>query len=141
MANSKGSVKILQADRLVDGRGGPVQENMAVVMVGNQIKEVVPKEQLVNGRPDEGEIHKFPGATLLPGLIDCHTHTNMPADGRSGEEVIPDGDDIRLLRSARNARAALESGVTTMCDSGAWNQTAFSLKKAYSRVLWKGLAY
>ena len=114
MANSKGSVMVLQADRLVDGRGGPLQENMAVVMVGNQIKEVVQKEQLSTIRPDECEIHEFPGANLLPGLIDCHTHTNMPADGRSGEEVIPDGDDIRLLRSARNSCAALESGVTTM---------------------------
>ena len=135
MANSKGSVMVLQADRLVDGRGGPLQENMAVVMVGNQIKEVVQKEQLSTIRPDECEIHEFPGANLLPGLIDCHTHTNMPADGRSGEEVIPDGDDIRLLRSARNSCAALESGVTTMCDRRAWNQTAFSLKKGIQQGL------
>ena len=138
MANSKGSVMVLQADRLVDGRGGPLQENMAVVMVGNQIKEVVQKEQLSTIRPDECEIHEFPGANLLPGLIDCHTHTNMPADGRSGEEVIPDGDDIRLLRSARNSCAALESGVTTMCDRGAWNQTAFSLKKGIQQGLVEG---
>ena len=138
MANSKGSVMVLQADRLVDGRGGPLQENMVVVMVGNQIKEVVQKEQLSTIRPDECEIHEFPGANLLPGLIDCHTHTNMPADGRSGEEVIPDGDDIRLLRSARNSCAALESGVTTMCDRGAWNQTAFSLKKGIQQGLVEG---
>ena len=42
--------------------------------------------------------------------------------------MIPDGDDVRLLRSARNCRVALRSGVTTMCDNGAWNDTAFSLK-------------
>ena len=62
----------------------------------------------------------------------------MPADGQTGEEVIPDGDDVRLLRSARNASIALRSGVTTMCDNGAWNRTAFSLKEGIGRGLVEG---
>ena len=128
MINPKESVKVLLADRLIDGRGGPAEENIAVVIAGSRIKEVVPKGQLAASQTPLRATEEFPGATLLPGLIDCHTHTNMPADGRTGEEVIPDGDDVRLLRSARNVRAALESGVTTLCDCGAWNRTAFSLK-------------
>ena len=71
----------------------------------------------------------FSNATLLPGLIDCHTHTNMPGDGRRGEDVhLVDDDAIRLLRSAHNVGRALETGVTTVCDCGGWNQTTFRLK-------------
>ena len=138
MIDATDSMKVLQADRLIDGRGGPVQENMAVILEKGRIKSVVPKEQLVIPENDPYERYEFPGGTLLPGLIDCHTHTNMPGDGRRGEEVIPDGDDLRLLRSARNARIALESGVTTMCDNGAWNDTAFSLKEGVERGVVKG---
>ena len=130
--------KIIQADRFIDGCGGPVAGNIAVVVSGGRIKEVVPKEQLIVPEGDTYEIHDFPGATLLPGLIDCHTHTNMPANGRRGEDVIPDGDDIRLLRSAHNVRVALRSGVTTMCDNGAWNLTAFSLKEGIQEGLVEG---
>ncbi len=138
IVDANAPVKVLQADRLIDGRAGPVQHDMAVVLAGNRIKEVLPKERLVIPEGDSWEVHSFPGGTLLPGLIDCHTHTNMPGNGRRGEEVIPDGDDIRLLRSARNARIALESGVTTMCDNGAWNDTAFSLKEGTERGVVKG---
>ena len=130
--------KIIQTDRFIDGCGGPVAENIAVVVSGGRIREVVPKERLIIPEGDAYEIHEFPGATLLPGLIDCHTHTNMPANGRRGEDVIPDGDDIRLLRSAHNVRVALESGVTTMCDNGAWNLTAFSLKEGIREGLVEG---
>ena len=138
MVNAEEPVRVLQADRLIDGRGGPPKRNMAVVIAGNRIKEIVPKAELAASSSPNWATEEFPGATLLPGLIDCHSHTNMPADGRSGEEVIPDGDDIRLLRSARNVRAALESGVTTLCDCGAWNKTAFSLKKGVEQGLVEG---
>ena len=32
----------------------------------------------------EGTVLDFPGATLMPGLIDCHTHTNMPGNRSVG---------------------------------------------------------
>ena len=128
MAQSKAARKVLQADRLIDSSGGPVRSDVAVLVEGELIKEILPRNRLDAWDESSYEMVDFPGATILPGLIDCHTHTNMPADGRSGEDVIPDGDDVRLLRSARNCRVALRSGVTTMCDNGAWNDTAFSLK-------------
>ena len=138
MGNSEVSMKVIHADRLIDGCGESVRDNIAVVVAGNKIKEVVPKGQLLIPEGNSWEVIEFPGATVLPGLIDCHTHTNMPGNGPTGEEVIPDGDDVRLLRSARNAGLALRSGVTTMCDNGSWNQTAFSLKECIGRGLVEG---
>ena len=138
MAQSKAAFKILQADRLIDSSGGAVRRDVAVVLEGELIKEILPRDHLDAPVEDSYQIVDFPGATILPGLIDCHTHTNMPANGRRGEEVIPDGDDLRLLRSAQNCRIALQSGVTTMCDNGAWNNTAFSLKEGLSRGVVEG---
>ena len=119
---------IIQADRLIDGVGGPPLGGMSLVVEGGVISSIVPTANLEYDA-DSSEVLRFPGATLLPGLIDCHTHTNMAGRGRSGEEASSDGDDLMLLRSARNARIALHSGVTTMCDNGAWHNTGLSLKR------------
>ena len=119
---------IIQADRLIDGRGGAPQEGMAVVVEGDAISSVVPVGELGDS-VNPSCVLRFPGATVLPGLIDAHTHTNMAGRGRSGEEAIADGDDLMLLRSAKNAGIALRSGVTTMCDNGAWHKTGLSLKR------------
>ncbi len=124
---------IIRADKFIDGRGGPIQQDMALAVKNGVISRVGPRDQLELPESGGPTVLEFPNATLLPGLIDCHTHTNMPANGRKGEEVIPDGDDLRLLRSARNATAALQSGVTTMCDNGAWNRTGFALKEGISQ--------
>ncbi|MBM3925975.1 MAG: amidohydrolase family protein [SAR202 cluster bacterium] len=117
---------VLQVGKLIDGLGGPVKRNMAVVVEKGVVKQVATQARLAS---NGGPVLDYPKATLLPGLIDCHTHTNMPGNGRTGEQVIGDGDDLRLLRSARNAAIALRSGVTTLCDNGAWNGTGFALKQ------------
>jgi imidazolonepropionase-like amidohydrolase len=62
----------------------------------------------------------------------------MPGDGRRGEDVISDSDDVRLLRSAKNVERALVSGVTTLCDAGSCNRTAFSLKESIRQGLVAG---
>ena len=120
---------VIQVGSFIDGRGGPVQHEVALVVEKDVITQVLPKNQFTLTDTCDSILLDFPQATLLPGLIDCHTHTNMPGNGRTGEEVIPDSDDLRLLRSARNAHIALRSGVTTMCDNGAWNRTGFALKE------------
>ena len=137
MQLSNSDVQVIKPGRLIDGVGGPPREGMAVVLNGSRILWVGPQEELgtrqvpteVWQTATEGRVLDFPHGTLLPGLIDCHTHTNMPGDGRTGEQVNQDSDDLRLMRSVQNVGRALQSGVTTLCDCGAWNQTAFSLKE------------
>ena len=146
MTASNDYVKVVQPGRLIDGLGGPPLNNMAVILRGSRILWVGTRDQVYGpGGPlagstpgSHGQVLDFPEGTLLPGLIDCHTHTNMPGDGRRGEEVNLDTDAVRLLRSARNVGRALESGVTTVCDCGSWNQTAFSLKEGLALGLVEG---
>ena len=118
---------ILIADRIIDGLGGDTDEGSALVLEDGLIKGVIPKAQARDG--GTGPVFEYPGASIVPGLIDCHTHTNMPGNSRKGEEVnAEDDDEIRLTRSFRNVRIALETGVTTVCDLGAWNDLGFRLK-------------
>ena len=146
MTSSSNSITVIQPGRLIDGLGGPPLDHMAVVVRGSRILWVGPQDQVYGpGGPlaastpgSHGLVLDFPQGTLLPGLIDCHTHTNMPGDGRRGEEVHPDSDAVRLLRSARNVGRALRSGVTTVCDCGSWNQTALSLKEGLAQGLVEG---
>ena len=112
---------------------------MAVRIEGTRITAVGPAAELAPTGGSVGEQLDFPMGTLLPGLIDCHTHTNMPGDGRRGEDVHRDDDDyLRLLRSAHNVERALETGVTTLCDCGGWHETTFRLKEGIRQGVVRG---
>ncbi|PKB70623.1 MAG: hypothetical protein BZY87_08785 [SAR202 cluster bacterium Io17-Chloro-G6] len=135
------TLRVILPGKLIDGVHDNVMEGTAVAIQGSSIKWVGPASQAEN--LDSGgagrEILEFPGGTLVAGLFDIHTHTNMPGDGRTGEQVNQDdNDEIRLLRSARNATSAVASGVTTMCDCGSWNRTAFALKEGLAEGLVEG---
>ncbi len=131
MPASTPTFQILKVDRVMDGRDSPVQTGVSVLLEDSRIRAVGPDDQIAFPDGASGEVLEFPGGTLLPGLIDCHTHTNMPGTGRRGEDVNrEDTDAIRVLRSAHNVAIALQTGVTTVCDCGGWNTTTFSLKEA-----------
>ena len=136
---STDSLTLLRVGRMLDGTGTPAQERVAVLLQGTKVQAVGPDHEL--GLPDgaAGEVLEFPSATLLPGLIDSHTHTNMPGNGRRGEDVhVNDSDDLRLLRSAHNVGIALRTGVTTVGDCGGWHHTTFSLKEGVQQGLITG---
>ena len=129
----------ITAGWLLDGSGAAASQAMAVRIEGTRITAVGPAAELAPPGEAAGEQLDFPTGTLLPGLIDCHTHTNMPGDGRRGEDVHRDDDDyIRLLRSAHNVERALETGVTTVCDCGGWNETTFRLKEGIQQGIVRG---
>ena len=140
MPDSSSQLTIVLPGRLIDGVGDSAQEGMAVAFSESRILWVGKKGEIESSQSDvPRDVLEFPDATLLPGLFDLHTHTNMPGDGRSGEEVDRDDtDDVRLLRSARNVGHHLATGVTTLCDCGSWNKTAFSLKEGLSQGLVDG---
>ena len=141
MPQADNTLRVILPGNLIDGVNGHVQQGMAVAIQSGAIKWVGPASQaesLDSGGADRKTL-EFPGGTLLAGLFDIHTHTNMPGDGRTGEQVnLDDNDEIRLLRSARNTAAAVASGVTTMCDCGSWNRTGFALKEGLALGLVDG---
>ena len=119
---------LLRADRVWDGTGAPAVPNGVVLVRRERIVEVGPIGAVTP--PDGVPVHDFPGCTLLPGLIDTHVHLNGIGDGRSGDDLATLPDELLLLQSARNARAHLESGVTTLRECGAKGRTTFMLREA-----------
>ncbi len=120
---------ILRADRLLDGSGGPAQQSAAILLEGSTVRAVGSQSDIK--APDGAAATEidYGDATILPGLVDAHTHMMAPGDGTLGDDVAKDDNDMLLLRAAKNARHALHSGVTTARENGAKHRVAFSLKE------------
>jgi len=110
---------VVKAAKLLDVRKGAYMENAAIWIEGDRIKEVGKAGEVQTLAPKNAKVIDLGGATVLPGLIDCHTHIM----GR-----IPEGDDgyilnlatksqaFRALEGAYNARITLQAGYTTIRD-------------------------
>ena len=119
---------LITADRVIDARGGLPLERGAVLLEGSKIAAVGRAEDV---RAPEGAavaVSDYPGCTILPGMVDCHTHHNGFGDGRLGDDLALLPDEVLTLQSARNARVSLYSGVTTIRENGPKNATMFRLR-------------
>ena len=126
---------LLTADRVIDAKGGPHIENGAVLTRGAEIIAVGPAHEV--RAPDGASVnhHHYPGASILPGMVDCHTHNNGFGDGRNGEDLAALADEILTVQAAGNARRSLFSGVTTIRENGPKNMTMFRLRDAINEGL------
>lgn len=134
---------ILRGARLFDAAGTEHWHGASVWVEGNRITGVYGVE--APEAPPNARILDFPNGTILPGLMDSHTHLMYGTGDRmsgpkSYDHVNPvDNDGLMLLRSVRNAyRHLLKAGVTTMRDLGARNRITFDLKDGASANLFKG---
>jgi imidazolonepropionase-like amidohydrolase len=126
---------ILTADRLFDGTGGPGLVPAALLMDGERIVRAGSPGEV--RAPEGTEVRRFDygDATILPGLVDAHTHLVAPGDGTLGDDIAREDDDLLLLQAAKNARTLLHSGVTTLRENGAKGRVAFSLREGIRRRL------
>jgi imidazolonepropionase-like amidohydrolase len=138
MPTPRARFTLLTAARLLDGSGGASTEPGALLIEDDRIAAM--------GRPGEirmpdGAIvdrRDYGAATILPGLVDAHTHLVAPGDGTLGDDIAKEDDDILLLQAAKNARTLLHSGVTTLRENGAKGKVAFSLREGIRRTLAPG---
>ena len=128
--NESGALTLIKAARLLDGAGGRPIENGAVLIEGGAIRAVGRQADVVAPEGAPVEVLDFGARTLMPGMIDCHTHNNGFGDGRPGDDVAALPDEVLTLQSARNARTSLLSGVTSIRENGPKNVTMFRLRDA-----------
>ena len=123
-------LKLIKAARLIDGNGGPPLERGAILIEGDSIKAVGTEEAVVPPEGAQVEEFNYEDKTVLPGLVDSHVHLVGIGDGRKGDDLTLLPDEVLTLQAAKNARTHLYSGVTTVRDCGAKNQTVFRLRQA-----------
>ena len=111
---STAPVIIIKAARLLDGRGSNPIAPAMVRVVGDKIAEVGTKLSL----PPEAKVIDLGDATLLPGLIDLHTHLTSRMGVHWEEALVKTTPGHDALWGARNARVTLLAGFTTCRDMG-----------------------
>lgn len=111
----------IAADRLIDGTGAAPRTDVEVVVRDGRIAAVE------RARVDSGAV-RYPGATLLPGLVDAHVHLSLPGDARPYEAMALESDAQMVEHGLRNAALHLAAGVTTVRDNGARNRVGFAIR-------------
>jgi imidazolonepropionase-like amidohydrolase len=109
-------VTAIKAGRLIDPDSGTVLTDQVILIRDNKIEQVG-KALTV---PPGAKLIDLSNMTVLPGLIDCHTHV---ADGHGDGEpfnVLRKTASQIVLESVTNARKMLESGFTTVRDVGTY---------------------
>ena len=105
----------IRAGRLIDGRGGAPLVNALILIEGDKITSVT-----AGGAPPAGvELIDLSKSTVLPGLIDAHTHILLQGDITAAdydEQLLKQSIPYRAVLAARNARLALDHGFTSMRD-------------------------
>lgn len=105
----------IRAGRLIDGRGGAPIPDALILIEGDKITSVT-----AGGAPPPGvEVIDLSKSTVLPGLIDTHTHILLQGDITAAdydEQLLKQSIPYRAVLAARNARLALDHGFTTMRD-------------------------
>ena len=107
---------IIHAGRLIDGRGGPPIVNANIAVEDGRITTVT-----TGGIAGSGNVQliDLSNATVLPGLIDTHTHIFLQGDATSAEyetQLLKQSIPYRAVLAARNAKLALDRGFTTLRD-------------------------
>jgi len=109
---------LIKAGRLVDGRSATVQPNVGILIEGERIKAVGPLAQ-IQGQAVNARVIDLSQMTVLPGLIDAHTHLLLQGDITSQDyedQLLKQSTPYRAILAARNARIALEHGFTAIRD-------------------------
>ena len=124
IAQSK--IKIIKAGKIIDVENGKVLLNQMILIEGNIIKNIAEKIAI----PDSSEVLDLSKYTVLPGLIDCHTHlTSEPSGDYYGDLFRMTAVDY-AVRAPIYTKRTLQAGFTTCRDLGSQNLIDIALRNA-----------
>ncbi len=128
------NVIVIHAGHLLDVKSGHMIDNATVVVQGDKIVSIGPPKW--SNPPANVKTIDLPNATLLPGLIDAHTHLTF--DPNFGYQELGISIPKEALIGAKNARITLEAGFTTVRNVGASGYTDVALRDAINEGLLPG---
>ncbi len=108
---------LLKADKVFTGDGA-AHAGWAVLVSGNRIAGVGPADKIA--LPADAEIIALPGMTLLPGLIDLHSHVLLYPYNQTSwdDQVMRQSAEYRTILATQHAADTLRAGFTTLRDLG-----------------------
>ena len=115
--NATAQTYAISADRLIDVKKGVAVKDPVIIVKENKIVEI----NYNNKIPDSAIIIVLKGYTLLPGLIDAHTHV-LTGEGAYASDLYDHSPSYRSLRAAGYLSKALQNGFTLfrdLCSEGA----------------------
>ena len=99
------------ADRIIDCRNGKQLDNPVIIVQKNRIADIL----FDNRYPDSAIVIDLKGYSLLPGLIDVHTHILAGTDDYD-KDLYKNSTSYRALRAAKHLSISLQNGFTTLRD-------------------------
>src|SRR5215471_5276631 len=124
------AVTVIHAGHMLDVKTGRTLNDVWVVIDGGKITRAG------TGAVPAANIIELPNATLLPGLIDAHTH--ITSDPNFGYQQLGISAPQEALIGAKNARITLEAGFTTIRNVGAHGYTDVALRDAINEGMVPG---
>jgi imidazolonepropionase-like amidohydrolase len=123
--NAMAATKAIRAGKVV-AQDGKVLTNVVILVDADRITSIGS-----SAPPKGAEVIDLKNLTLIPGLIDLHTHMTYFWDGKPGTRPLgqprrPSG--VTTVLAAENARRTLETGVTSVRDLGASAETDFAMR-------------
>lgn len=115
----------IRAGHLIDGRSAAPIQNAVILVEGEKIKAVGPNLAI----PAGAQVIDLSKSTVLPGLIDCHTHITFEPGNYYEQLFRKSPIDLAVLVHV-NAKRTLEAGFTTIRDVGAPEFIDVALRRA-----------
>src|ERR1700738_991365 len=112
------AVHLLKPARIFDGESSQLHESWGVLVRGEKIEAVGPASDVK--APADAKIIDLPNLTLMPGLIDAHSHVLLHPYSETvwNDQVAREALSLRVARATNHLRSTLLAGFTTIRDLG-----------------------
>jgi imidazolonepropionase-like amidohydrolase len=112
------TIYLLKPAHIFDGESAQLHDNWVVLVRGNKIEAVGPPSEIKS--PADAKVIELRGMTLMPGLIDAHSHILLHPYSETvwNDQVAREALSLRVARATNHLRSTLMAGFTSLRDLG-----------------------